>query len=139
MLTLISLIPLFFISFSDIKYRRIPNSLLLSILIIGLFSTITSHRVFSHILGFFLPSLILLFLYMAKKLGAGDIKLFSALGLVWGYQLNIAAFVLSIFFSFFYSIAKHIFFRKSSENSLPFAPFILFAYLTLIVFGLLYQ
>jgi len=84
---------------SDIKTFRIKNSITYSFIAAGALTNLFSHGqegLFQSMLGAFLPMLALIALYALKMLGAGDIKLFCAIGAIMG-----AKFALwSIAFSF---------------------------------------
>ena len=84
---------------SDIKTFRIKNSITYPFIAAGAITGLFSHGLdglFQSILGAFLPGLALTALYALKMMGAGDIKLFCAIGAITG-----AKFALwSIAFSF---------------------------------------
>jgi prepilin peptidase CpaA len=80
------------ITYMDVRYRRIPNKLVLAILLVGL----TMNTVFGGSRGLLL-SLgglglafgIMFFLHVFGTMGAGDVKLFAAIGAVNGLSLVI--------------------------------------------------
>ena len=82
---------------SDIKSYKIKNIVILTFIIIGM---LTNSIVYGYegfidsFLGVIIPLLLLFILYALKMLGAGDIKLFSALGAVFGakYIFDILAY-----------------------------------------------
>jgi prepilin peptidase CpaA len=74
----------------DVRYRRIPNLLVLSALIAGL--AINSafhgwHGLSSSALGFVLGFVPMLLLHIFGAMGAGDVKLFGAVGTLLGVSL----------------------------------------------------
>lgn len=87
MIDSIKYIMLIFLLFSSVMYDvrtfRIPNSLTLSGCITGLIHSSIADGVnglFSSILGIVIPVIILFVLFIFNLLGAGDIKLFAAIG-----------------------------------------------------------
>lgn len=75
------------ITYMDIRYRRIPNKLVLAILLVGLtVNTIFggSHGLLLSLAGFALAFVLMFFLHVFGTMGAGDVKLFAAIGAVIG-------------------------------------------------------
>jgi prepilin peptidase CpaA len=75
------------IAYMDVRYRRIPNKLVLVILIGGLVIN-TGFKGWNGLLaslgGFALAFGLMLFLHIFATMGAGDVKLFAAVGAVIG-------------------------------------------------------
>lgn len=78
------------ITYTDIRYRRIPNRLVLLTLIVGL----TLNTIFGGTHGFLLSMGgialafgLMLFLHLFGTMGAGDVKLFAAIGAFQGVSL----------------------------------------------------
>jgi len=99
-LTLISaafLVPLaLIISYYDICYRRIPNPFVLATLVVGLIV----HVAFAGISGALtslggcaLAFFLMFVLHLFGAMGAGDVKLFAAIGAVAGANLVLPMFV----------------------------------------------
>jgi prepilin peptidase CpaA len=94
---LILLAPLaIFVIYYDVRYRRIPNVLVLATLIAGI-GINTSFGGFqgmlSSVQGFALAFFPMLLMHIFGALGAGDVKLFGAVGAVLGVSLVPLAFV----------------------------------------------
>ncbi len=73
----------------DSRHRRIPNWLTGPALVFGIGFNIYqagSTGLTESLLGAGLPFLVLLILYVARAIGAGDIKAFMALGALWGTE-----------------------------------------------------
>jgi prepilin peptidase CpaA len=78
------------ISYMDVRYRRIPNKLVLAILIGGLVLHIVFdgyHGLLLSLGGFAFAFAIMFFFHVFGTLGAGDVKLFAAIGAVGGVSL----------------------------------------------------
>jgi prepilin peptidase CpaA len=92
------LIPLvIMISYMDIRYRRIPNKLVLAMLLSGLtINTIFggSRGLLLSLGGLGLSFGIMLLLHLFGTMGAGDVKLFAAIGAVNGLSLVIPTLLL---------------------------------------------
>jgi prepilin peptidase CpaA len=83
----------------DVRYRRIPNVLVLATLLAGI-SINTAfggwHGVLSSLEGFALAFFPMLLMHIFGALGAGDVKLFGAVGAVLGVALVPLAFVVVV-------------------------------------------
>ncbi|MDY0408519.1 prepilin peptidase [Virgibacillus soli] len=91
-----------FVCYFDIRYHRIPNWLNVS----GFFIGIIYHVIVNQLNGFLdamLGSLagggILLLLYVFKAIGAGDVKLFAAIGAICGVLFTLYGIMYSIIFA----------------------------------------
>lgn len=94
-ITLLFLISLSLIS--DIKTYKIKNKIVLTFMILGMGANVVTDGIQGikvSLLGLITPILILFILYALRMLGAGDIKLFSAIGSIMGakFVLNSMAF-----------------------------------------------
>jgi prepilin peptidase CpaA len=78
------------ITYMDVKYRRIPNKLVLMILVAGLtLNTFFSgwHGLAASVGGLLLAFSAMFFLHLFGTMGAGDVKFFAAIGAVIGASL----------------------------------------------------
>lgn len=94
---LLVLIPLaFVVIYFDVRYRRIPNVVVLVALVAGL-SINTSlagmHGMSTSLSGFALAFTPMLLLHIFGAMGAGDVKLFGAVGTILGAGLVPITFV----------------------------------------------
>ena len=100
MASLFLLVPLaIIIIYNDVRYRRIPNAYVLAALISGL----TINTVFGGLTGAIsslggcaLAFVLIFVLHVFGAMGAGDVKLFSALGAVTGAHLVLPTFVVVV-------------------------------------------
>ncbi|HJP90497.1 MAG TPA: A24 family peptidase [Pyrinomonadaceae bacterium] len=97
---LILLAPLaIFVIYYDVKYRRIPNVLVLATLLAGIAVNTAwggFHGTLSSVEGFGLAFFPMLLMHIFGALGAGDVKLFGAVGSVIGVGLVPLTFVIVV-------------------------------------------
>jgi prepilin peptidase CpaA len=93
----IFLVPLaVLVIYYDVRYRRIPNPFVLATLITGLILNIGLagvHGLFSSIGGCILAFILMFMLHVFGAMGAGDVKLFAAIGSVVGAHLVIPTLI----------------------------------------------
>src|SRR5262245_38100868 len=97
---LILLAPLaIFVIYFDVRYRRIPNMLVLATLIAGFAINVWFNGVqgmLSSLEGLALAFFPMLLMHIFGAMGAGDVKLFAAVGAVLGVSLVPVAFVVVV-------------------------------------------
>ena len=97
---LLLLIPMAaFIVYYDVRYRRIPNLLVLGLLIGGLTINISFgglNGALTSLEGLALAFLPMFLIHMFGAMGAGDVKLFGAVGSVIGVSMVPMTFVLVV-------------------------------------------
>lgn len=116
---------------SDIKYRIVPDELIL-LLAVSALGYIPYHGswkecLFGGLAGFGIMLLVALLgkiAYRRESLGGGDIKLFASLGLITGIPGILIVFVLTTLFS-----AGHLIFllaakKKKKTDTIPMVPYI---------------
>jgi prepilin peptidase CpaA len=94
------LIPLaIIITYYDVRYRRIPNAFVLATLLSGLLINIIFgglQGAMASLGGCILAFTLMFMLHIFGAMGAGDVKLFAAIGSVMGTQLVLPTFVVVI-------------------------------------------
>jgi prepilin peptidase CpaA len=94
------LIPLaVLIIYHDVRYRRIPNPIVLATLISGLAINFVQGGFsggLDSITGCVLAFILMFFLHVFGAMGAGDVKLFAAIGSLLGAQLVLPTFVVVV-------------------------------------------
>ena len=87
------------IIYYDVRYRRIPNPFVLATLVSGLTINLVMggwQGALYSIAGCVLGFILMLILHVFGAMGAGDVKLFAAIGSVIGAQLVLPTFVVVV-------------------------------------------
>lgn len=87
------------IAYYDVRYRRIPNAFVLAAFSGGvLMNTIVGgwQGIYSSLGGCLLGFVLMFILHVFGAMGAGDVKLFAAIGAVTGAELVLPTFVVVI-------------------------------------------
>src|ERR1044071_1864900 len=87
------------IIYHDVRYRRIPNPFVLATLISGLtlnFAIAGLEGGLNSIGGCVLAFILMFILHVFGAMGAGDVKLFAAIGSVLGAHLVLPTFVVVV-------------------------------------------
>ena len=99
----------------DIQSFRISNRLIVSGLVFGLFFQILESGVKGagvFLLNVSIPVILFYLLFLIHALGAGDIKLFSMIGGIWGFHVLILTIVLSFLVGAGISLCKLLYHRN---------------------------
>ena len=137
------------IFFIDLKHYIIPDSLNLTILILGIVSLFTS---FNHgrfnigwadkLTGFGIGIGLILLVFIIEKLlkkeiiGGGDLKLITAIGLVLGWELTILGILLCSIYAGLVEIPLSLNKKLRQDHRLPFGPYLVLGFLSSMMFGL---
>ncbi len=120
----------------DYRSRKIPNILLLVLLLCGA-AVLTGEclccgeyaveLLFSSAMGFLTGGGIFLmyYLFTGGGIGAGDVKLFAVLGYYLGAGYILTALFLTVLTAAFYSVAALLTKKATLKQEIPFAPFVL--------------
>ena len=103
------------ITYMDVRYRRIPNKLVLVTLLGGLFLNTLfggSHGLAMSLGGFGLGFALMIFFHIFGTLGAGDVKLFAAIGAVNGLSLVLPTLVVVAITGGVLAIFKMVYSRR---------------------------
>jgi prepilin peptidase CpaA len=87
------------IIYYDVRYRRIPNPFVIATLVSGLAlnTTLTGvNGAISSVSGCVLGFILMFLLHVFGAMGAGDVKLFAAIGSVTGAQLVLPTFLIVV-------------------------------------------
>jgi len=139
---------LYLISFTDIWERRIPNQLLLGLLIIRfgflVYDCVVNRDnwqgpLLSAGIGMAICGgvILLAFLISRKGVGAGDLKLFALLGLLTGHRAALQFLMLAFLASAVAAIAMLLLKKAKAKDSLPMAPFAFLGLLGELIFLLI--
>ncbi len=119
---------------TDIKYLKIPNKLNAAFLLARLalipwlgFSLDNVYGAIFCFLAVLIPAMI-----MMHKMG-GDIKMLTVLGLYLGIGLAPSFLLLCCIYNVIYWAVNKII--RNKKGNMPFAPFFLLSYITLIIIG----
>lgn len=99
----------------DIQSFRVSNRLIISGLISGLLLQVLETGVKGlgvFILNVSIPIILFYLLFLIRVLGAGDIKLFSMIGGIWGFHLLIVTIVVSFLVGAGISMCKLLYHRN---------------------------
>lgn len=114
-------------SYYDIKFRRIPNLIIIFLMVTNVFYIIINNILLDSLLGMFIPALLFVFINgsYGNFIGNGDIKLLAAIGLFIGYKGNLMVFTGSCIACIVFTVFSKLLFKKSIPK-LPLAPFTFF-------------
>lgn len=126
---LIIISSLIVIFFTDLKYRIIPDQILI-VQIIGTFCFLLlfrSSELINHFLAgvfFFLIFLALVLITRGKGMGLGDVKFAAVMGFILGAPKIVVAFYLSFLTGAVFSLILIMMGKKSMKSTIPFGPFL---------------
>jgi leader peptidase (prepilin peptidase)/N-methyltransferase len=127
------------ISFIDLEYFIIPNSLIIIGLVGGVILNIAAQDVgfVSALAGLLVTSGFLLLIALASKggMGGGDIKLVAVTGLFLGWPLGPFGLILGAVIGGMIAVVLLLFRIKGRKDPLPFGPFIALGTFISILYG----
>lgn len=107
------------ISYMDVRYRRIPNNLVVLTLMVGfIVNTIFggTQGLLVSLAGAALAFALMFFLHAFGTMGAGDVKLFAAIGAVFGSSLVLPTLVVVALTGGALAICQMIYARRVSTT-----------------------
>lgn len=113
------------VGMTDLYARRIPNILMLGACLIAVLNLlITGHALLganwqSVVVGAAVSLTLTLPAYVAKLLGAGDVKLLLTIVLIGGWYLTLFAFVIASILAMLFVLAHSISIRFNTPQSKP--------------------
>ncbi|SDW45810.1 prepilin peptidase CpaA [Paenibacillus sp. CF384] len=108
----------------DVRAMRIPNKLTLTFFASGLIYHLSSEGlsgVIFSVIGVLAGVLPLIALYMLKGIGAGDVKLFGALGAIVGAALSMQVLMYSILYGGLFGIVLLVLNQTFAKRIVAFA------------------
>ena len=103
----------------DLSKTQIPNVIIVSGLIIGIFYRVLcmeERNYFALLLGIIIPVLLFFPLFLIRAMGAGDIKLFAVTGTFFTIGENLKCIVLAIMLGGVFALIKVLFYRNLRER-----------------------
>jgi len=114
------------ITYMDVRYRRIPNRQVLIILLCGVaVNTFFGawHGLFVSLLGIVIAFGLMFSLHVLGTMGAGDVKLFAAIGAVLGSSFVVQTFLIVAVTGGILAICKMIYKRRVTSTMLRVVQF----------------
>ena len=103
------------ITYMDVRYRRIPNNLVL-VTFIGGFTLNTifggTHGLLVSLGGFVLAFALMFFFHLFGTMGAGDVKLFAAIGAVIGISQVLPTLLIVVLTGGVFAVCKMVYARQ---------------------------
>ena len=117
------------IFFTDLKYRIIPDQILVLLIIIASIYLLlfAKNDIFNHLFAaaiFFLIFLALVIFTRGRGMGLGDVKFAGVMGFILGTPKIVVAFYLSFLTGAAFSLILIVMGKKSMKSTIPFGPFL---------------
>jgi Flp pilus assembly protein protease CpaA len=124
---------LILIAIWDLKYLKIPDKLLGSLLVLSTIISILKGTILVNMYSSFLVFLIMTIFSLTTKLGGGDIKLISIIGMTFGPKTILAIFMVSNILSGLIGLVLIIFKKAKFDTKIPLGPSIVLVSLLLLI------
>jgi prepilin peptidase CpaA len=114
------------ITYMDVRYRRIPNKQVLTILLCGIAINAffgAWHGLLASLLGMTMAFGLMFVLHVLGTMGAGDVKLFAAIGAVLGSSLVFQTFLIVAVTGGILAICKMVYMRRAAATMLSVVQF----------------
>lgn len=127
------------ITVSDLRYQKIPNKILLFFFPIFFLWRILFpiNPWWSSIIGALVGFTLLFIIIVVSKggMGIGDLKYFTLLGFVFGWQQLLLLFLLSTFYGTVINLILLVLKKVTRKSRVPFGPYISLAAVTVLFYG----
>lgn len=103
-------------SLFDIKRYCVPNALVVAALLVSLvwrFEVQGIVGLFPWLTGMFIPFILTYFFFKCRMLGASDVKLFSAVGSMFGAYISLRVILYTLILGAIFSIVKMIVYKNA--------------------------
>ncbi len=121
----------------DLRYRVIPNELILALLATAAVSSLlgfTGADILSSLAGFLVCGVLFVVPFLlGKKVGGGDVKLAAAIGLCAGLQSALLCIVIMGMLILLYTFVQRSTFLAFLHQFIPMGPFVTAAYFLLLI------
>ena len=107
------------ITYMDVRYRRIPNKTVLTILLCGIAVNAffgSWQGIFASLIGLAMAFGLMLTLHILGTMGAGDVKLFAAIGAVIGSSLVLKTFLIVAVTGGVLALCKMVYERRAAAT-----------------------
>lgn len=126
-------------AYMDVRYKKIPNKLILLMLVGGLAVQLIGfdwQNFIMAVIGVAVAAVVLVGTYLFSKgsLGEGDVKLAICTALYIGVFDFISLMIYALILTVIAGVFVYIFKRKDNSKQLPFAPFMLIGCVMNVIF-----
>ena len=131
--TLAYLILLFYLAIYDLKYRKIPNKIIIPAIVVTFFYSfiIQPIPIKESVIGFLFGTIIFLIGLYFDKVGGGYVKLIALVGLVEGTNIFLMLLLISL------GMLLTLLIVRKTKYAVPLAPYVFGAVLMLKVGGVI--
>jgi prepilin signal peptidase PulO-like enzyme (type II secretory pathway) len=125
------------ITIIDIKSLTIPDSLVITFVILSMYPILINYNIMDNVLGLLslFAFFIVILLIFPGAFGGGDLKLGSAIGLLLGFEMSIVVLEVSLLSGAVIGIIYAFKTGKNLKTKIPFAPFLTLGLIISILYG----
>jgi leader peptidase (prepilin peptidase) / N-methyltransferase len=125
------------ISIIDIKSLTIPDSLVITFVVLSLYPIVINYNILDNLLGSatLFAFFIIILLIFPGAFGGGDVKLGSGIGLLLGFEMSIVVLEVSLVSGALIGIIYAFKTGKNLKTKIPFAPFLTVGLIISILYG----
>jgi len=116
------------ITYMDVRYRRIPNKLVLVTLLCGIAINVffgAWHGLYASLSGLVIAFGLMFIFHAFGTMGAGDVKLFAAIGALVGSSLVVPTFIVVAITGGILAVCKMVYARRAVTTMLGVGQFFL--------------